>query len=108
VRSFELPISSPHLFNALMICNEGPFIAWFPGKLLPACFSFDSLLRSGFSLSPHPRQYVHVSVPLHAGFNVETVEYKNISFTVWDVGGQDKVRKHVLIHSTCPLLAMLW
>lgn len=27
-----------------------------------------------------------------AGFNVETVEYKNISFTVWDVGGQDKVR----------------
>jgi hypothetical protein len=30
--------------------------------------------------------YVH-----DAGFNVETVEYKNISFTVWDVGGQDKV-----------------
>ncbi|KAH0924532.1 hypothetical protein HID58_016788 [Brassica napus] len=26
----------------------------------------------------------------HIGFNVETVEYKNISFTVWDVGGQDK------------------
>jgi GTPase SAR1 family protein len=24
---------------------------------------------------------------------VETVEYKNISFTVWDVGGQDKVCK---------------
>ncbi len=32
--------------------------------------------------------------PFHfAGFNVETVEYKNISFTVWDVGGQDKVRQ---------------
>jgi len=27
------------------------------------------------------------------GFNVETVEYKNISFTVWDIGGQDKIRK---------------
>merc|ERR1719449_5379 len=27
------------------------------------------------------------------GFNVETVEYKNINFTVWDVGGQDKIRK---------------
>lgn len=27
-----------------------------------------------------------------SGFNVETVEYKNISFTVWDVGGQDKIR----------------
>lgn len=29
---------------------------------------------------------------LFTGFNVETVEYKNISFTVWDVGGQDKIR----------------
>ena len=29
---------------------------------------------------------------LQIGFNVETVEYKNISFTVWDVGGQDKIR----------------
>ena len=23
------------------------------------------------------------------GFNVEVVEYKNIKFTVWDIGGQD-------------------
>ena len=29
---------------------------------------------------------------LPTGFNVETVEYKNIQFTVWDVGGQDKIR----------------
>merc|ERR1712125_258878 len=27
------------------------------------------------------------------GFNVETVEYKNINFTVWDIGGQDKIRR---------------
>ncbi|KAG1747823.1 ADP-ribosylation factor [Suillus paluster] len=27
------------------------------------------------------------------GFNVETVEYKNIAFTVWDVGGQYKIRR---------------
>merc|ERR1711990_834011 len=27
------------------------------------------------------------------GFNVEKVEYKNITFTVWDIGGQDKIRK---------------
>ncbi|XP_051957306.1 ADP-ribosylation factor 5-like [Xyrauchen texanus] len=27
------------------------------------------------------------------GFNVETVEYKNVSFTVWDVGGQDVIRR---------------
>ena len=26
------------------------------------------------------------------GFNVETVEYKNINITVWDVGGKDKIR----------------
>jgi len=26
------------------------------------------------------------------GFNVETVQYKNINFTVWDIGGQEKIR----------------
>ena len=26
------------------------------------------------------------------GFNVETVEYKNLKFNVWDVGGQSKIR----------------
>lgn len=27
------------------------------------------------------------------GFNVETIDYKNISFTVWDIGGQSKIRQ---------------
>ncbi|XP_036415975.1 ADP-ribosylation factor 4-like [Colossoma macropomum] len=27
------------------------------------------------------------------GFNVESVEYNNISFTVWDVGGQGQIRR---------------
>ena len=27
------------------------------------------------------------------GFNVEKVQYKNVQFTVWDVGGQEKVRQ---------------
>merc|ERR1712232_1125051 len=27
------------------------------------------------------------------GFNVEEVEYKNISFQVWDIGGQDRIHK---------------
>ena len=31
-------------------------------------------------------------LPTLTGFNVETVEYKNICFTVWDVGGQYKIR----------------
>ena len=42
------------------------------------------------------RTSVELTLPLanppSAGFNVETVEYKNISFTVWDVSGQDKIR----------------
>ena len=33
-----------------------------------------------------------LTIDLTTGFNVETVEYKNIQFTVWDVGGQDKIR----------------
>merc|ERR1711860_8695 len=27
------------------------------------------------------------------GFNVETVQLRNIKFTIWDVGGQDKIRQ---------------
>jgi ADP-ribosylation factor protein 1 len=27
------------------------------------------------------------------GFNVESVQYKKVSFTMWDVGGQDRIRK---------------
>ncbi|KJH41495.1 ADP-ribosylation factor family protein [Dictyocaulus viviparus] len=26
------------------------------------------------------------------GFNLETVEYRNVAFTVWDVGGQQRIR----------------
>ncbi len=26
------------------------------------------------------------------GFNVETIEYKRLKFTIWDIGGQDKIR----------------
>eukprot|EP00812_Abedinium_dasypus_P008991 NODE_2712_length_889_cov_1796.522782.p1 GENE.NODE_2712_length_889_cov_1796.522782~~NODE_2712_length_889_cov_1796.522782.p1 ORF type:complete len:202 (+),score=46.38 NODE_2712_length_889_cov_1796.522782:59-607(+) len=35
---------------------------------------------------------VIVTIPT-IGFNVETVEYGNITFQVWDVGGQDKIRR---------------
>ena len=27
------------------------------------------------------------------GFNIETVKYKEITFTVWDIGGQSKIRR---------------
>lgn len=26
------------------------------------------------------------------GFNVETLEHRNVTFTVWDIGGQEKIR----------------
>lgn len=32
-----------------------------------------------------------VTIPT-IGFNVETVTYKNITFTVWDIGGQEVIR----------------
>jgi ADP-ribosylation factor protein 1 len=41
------------------------------------------------------------SVPT-IGFNVETVEYKNLKWTIWDIGGQKKIRdlwKHYLINN---------
>merc|ERR1711972_999122 len=38
------------------------------------------------------------------GFNVETVEYKNLKFTIWDIGGQDKIRplwRHYYQNTQC-------
>lgn len=48
----------------------------------------------GLDRQPARPAFTAPAVRLPAGFNVETVEYKNIKFTVWDVGGQDKVRAH--------------
>ena len=41
------------------------------------------------------------------GFNVETVKYKNLQMTIWDVGGQDKIRalwRHYYEHTD----ALIW
>ena len=46
----------------------------------------------------HVMQYEKSSSALNTdcnictGFNVEKVQYKNVLFTVWDVGGQEKLR----------------
>ena len=50
---------------------------------------------------PYERLTLQIALS-YTGFNVETVEYKNISFTVWDVGGQDKVlqRRFENFHSS--------
>jgi ADP-ribosylation factor protein 1 len=40
-----------------------------------------------------PLLCVHVPHGMRSpGFNVEKVQYKNVIFTVWDVGGQEKLR----------------
>jgi ADP-ribosylation factor protein 1 len=71
---------------------------------LPFCLFFGSCMLSlaQFWITPpfpfaavlldHLSTEAERCVVCELGFNVETVEYKNISFTVWDVGGQDKVR----------------
>ena len=44
----------------------------------------------------------HISVAMVTGFNVETVEFKNLKFTFWDVGGQQKLRplwKHYYLNT---------
>ena len=41
------------------------------------------------------------------GFNVERIAYRNLEMTIWDVGGQDKIRplwKHYFEHTD----AVIW
>ncbi|KAI1724943.1 ADP-ribosylation factor family domain-containing protein [Ditylenchus destructor] len=48
------------------------------------------MLSCVYQTYPHLGEVV-TTIPT-IGFNVEKVDYKNISFTVWDIGGQDKIR----------------
>lgn len=65
----------------------------FPLSILPVLLSFLSSAAPHFSLStPPPPQPRSIHLQKHAGFNVEKVQYKNVLFTVWDVGGQEKLR----------------
>jgi GTPase SAR1 family protein len=57
------------------------------------CMSLVHRIRRAFTVTGFDFTFLSIDFLSMAGFNVETVEYKNISFTVWDVGGQDKVRK---------------
>lgn len=74
-------------------------IRW-PGPCLPRSFSSLSCLCLAVGLDAAGKTTILYKLKLGEivttiptiGFNVETVQYKNISFTVWDVGGQDKIR----------------
>ena len=39
----------------------------------------------------HDCKLLSNSLHYYAGFNVETVKYKGINFTTWDVSGRDKI-----------------
>ncbi|KAK7799173.1 hypothetical protein U0070_020359 [Myodes glareolus] len=51
----------------------------------PGCCQEDNILRK-------PKLGEIVTTIPTIGFNVETVEYKNVIFTVWDVVDQDKIQ----------------
>ena len=49
--------------------------------------------ESGARVNRHrSREFSASSNWVSSGFNVETLDYKKQCFTVWDVGGQDKIR----------------
>jgi ADP-ribosylation factor protein 1 len=53
-------------------------------------------LKLGEVVTTIPTLGMHLSLLFSLiliGFNVETVKYNNISFTVWDVGGQERIRR---------------
>lgn len=48
------------------------------------------------------KQNEFMSVTPTIGFNVETIEYKNLRFNIWDIGGQPKLRplwKHYFLNT---------
>lgn len=47
-----------------------------------------------------------LDLPPPAGFNVETIEYKNLRLTVWDVGGQHQASGGTTL-AVCGQFAML-
>lgn len=51
------------------------------------------MIKSTFSMINN--SFIYIKFFILLGFNVETVEYNNISFTVWDVGGQGSVSVYI-------------
>lgn len=76
----------------------------------PLVLILNFILYSSFNhLHLNHAWYKILLIYIYVGFNVEALEYKNIRFTVWDVGGQDTVWTYALkfIHYYCFHLCML-
>ena len=54
-------------------------------------------------------EFVPTTLPT-IGFNVETIEYKNLQFNIWDVGGDPKLRplwKHYYLNTQVKFLGLV-
>lgn len=68
-----LPVFSSRSFRVSFFCSFRPTLL--------------TLNTATTTIDPSIHQPINQS-----GFNVEKVQYKNVLFTVWDVGGQEKLR----------------
>lgn len=55
-------------------------------------FSLQSVNSRCQSIQGGCTTWLNIECVSSPGFNVEKVQYKNVVFTVWDVGGQEKLR----------------
>ncbi|KAI3366307.1 hypothetical protein L3Q82_000428 [Scortum barcoo] len=85
------PAAAPRLYRGSSLVIQRLFSGSSPAllQLFPA-FGLDAAGKTTILYKLKLGEIV-TTIPT-IGFNVETVEYKNICFTVWDVGGQDKIR----------------
>lgn len=81
-----------------MICNVLYTIRWpFVGLDAAGKTTVLYTLKLGEVVTTIPTigNYVNGTIPCNIvialGFNVETLQYKGINFTTWDVGGRDKI-----------------
>lgn len=87
-------------YNDFGLMSEGSFLGMAISKLVRMLFAKKEMRILMVGLDAAGKTTILYKLKLGEivttiptiGFNVETVEYKNVSFTVWDVGGQDKIR----------------
>mmetsp|Transcript_17818 Transcript_17818/g.20208 ORF Transcript_17818/g.20208 Transcript_17818/m.20208 type:complete len:177 (+) Transcript_17818:119-649(+) len=70
----------------------GGFFSLFSGKkeFKMCMLGLDAAGKSTILYKMKLNELIH-TIPT-IGFNVETIKYKNLAFTIWDIGGQDKIR----------------
>ena len=67
------------------------FDSYFPKKVNGLMLGLDSAGKTTILYSLKLNEIIQ-TIPT-IGFNVETLNYRNLNLTIWDVGGQEKIRK---------------